>query len=282
MNTVSVRETINIAEVGCAAAEEAWDQICTVLAETGHIYLFTDFDGTLADITPVPNAATIDAHCRLALDRLLRHRGVTVAVLSGRSTSDVANRVGLPLTYAGDHGLHIQGADFEHLVPGADAVRLDLPRVCNQLRELTAGIHGVLVEAKRYTASIHYRHVDSASLGRLTAIVRETVDPTRYELRDGQCVIEIRPRLNWDKGRAVQWLLERHGASPRQAVCIGDDETDEDMFRGVPEALNIRVSKPVGRPSAARYCLERKDVPEFLLGVVDVIEALSLSGPALR
>jgi trehalose-phosphatase len=83
--------------------------------------------------------------------------------------------------------------------------------------------------------------------------------------------------VNWGKGEAVRWILDRHHASPEQAICIGDDETDEDMFRRVPTAVNVRIMKPRVSMSAARYCLSRNEVPAFLEGLIDVIQGLCMS-----
>jgi len=82
--------------------------------------------------------------------------------------------------------------------------------------------------------------------------------------------------VNWGKGDAVQWILDRNHASPEQAICIGDDETDEDMFRQVPKAVNVRIMKSLSSPSAARYSLSRDEVPVFLEGLIDLIHGLSL------
>jgi len=148
-----------------------------------------------------------------------------MAVLSGRSVSDVADRVGLPLIYGGDHGLEIHGSDFEFIVPGASEVRLEIPALCNEMRRKTQHVPGALIEAKRFTLSVHYRQVAPDRVPEILEICRQSVDTSRFELRDGHCVVEIRPRVNWGKGDAVQWILDRNHASPEQAICIGDDET---------------------------------------------------------
>jgi len=275
-SAATATQLIDIGSDDCAKAAEAWEQICESLCEQHHLFLFTDFDGTLSEIAPLPNAAVIDVRTHKALKRLCAERNVTTAVLSGRSVEDVADRVGLPLIYGGDHGLEIHGSDFEFVVPGVNGVRLRIPALCNEIRRKTREIPGVLVEGKRFTASVHYRQVAPDQIPELFDICRQTVDSNRFELRDGHCVVEIRPRVNWGKGDAVQWILDRNHASPEQAICIGDDETDEDMFRQVPKAVNVRIMKSLSSPSAARYSLSRDEVPVFLEGLIDLIHGLSL------
>jgi len=277
MNPATATEFIDIGSDNCTAAAEAWEQICEALCRHHHLFLFTDFDGTLSDIVPLPSAAVVDVRTNKALKRLYRERNVTIAVLSGRSVSDVADRVGLPLIYGGDHGLEIHGSDFEFVVPAASELRLEIPALCNEIRRKTQDIPGALVEAKRFTASVHYRQVASDRVSEVLEICRQTVDSSRFELRDGHCVVDIRPRVNWGKGDAVQWILDRSHASPEQAICIGDDETDEDMFRRVPNAVNIRITDPRVSNSGARYCLSRHEVPAFLEGLIDVIQGVCTS-----
>ncbi len=266
------QKLIDLGISDCASAAEAWDQICDAVAEYRHLYLFSDFDGTLAELTPVPHDAKMDEDSRRALQRLRMERRVTVSILSGRSVFDVANRVGLPVIYGGDHGLEIHGPDFQYTVPGADRVQREIPSLSNLLRQSTTPFRGAFVEAKRYSASVHYRHVPRESIAELRSVVESTVDRERYMVRDGHLVFEVRPRLNWTKGDAVRWVLDRCHADPRQAICIGDDETDEDMFSIVPEAVNIRVTREDTGCSQARYCLHREAMPRFLDGIADAIE----------
>lgn len=266
---------VNVAAADCGEANEAWEQICRSLAKYRQIFLFIDFDGTLSELTAVPSAATIDASAKAVLRRLCAERMITVAVLSGRSVSDVAERVGLPVIYGGDHGLEIHGSDFEFIAPGAESVRLHLPALCNKIRESIQDIPGALVETKRLTASVHYRQVASEHIPAIRDLVCRCVDPFRFEVRNGNCVLEIRPRLAWNKGSTVQWVLERNRATAEQAICIGDDETDEDMFLRAAQGVNVRVLRDGAPRTAAKYCVRQQEVPNFLRGILDVIQGMS-------
>jgi len=265
---------ISLAEDSCTEVGAAWEQICEALTAYGHMFLFTDFDGTLSDFTPVPSAAVIDDRSKTALRRLAQQRKVTVAVLSGRSAADVADRVGLRVIAGGDHGLEIRGPDFEFVVPGAESSRLQLSAICEEILQETRSIPGALVELKRFTASVHYRQADPSQLPLLLEHVQRCVAAAEFEIRNGHCVLEIRPRISWNKGDAVQWVLDRYHAIPEQAICLGDDETDEDMFRRVPGAINIRVKHGAAVQTTAHYCLTRNDVPTFLEGVVDAVHGV--------
>jgi trehalose 6-phosphate phosphatase len=256
----------------CRTAPELWDRICSAFVQHRRLFVFADFDGTLSELVDVPSKAVPDPETGRALRRLLQRRRVSVAVISGRSVADVAGRVGLPLVFAGDHGLHIHAPDFDFVHPEAEAFRKQLGELSNQIRQSLQHVSGALVEAKTFSASVHYRHVPPENVAAVREAVSERLEGSAFELREGHCVFEVRPRLKWDKGDAVAWLLQRSGAEPEQAICIGDDQTDEDMFRRVPDAVTIRVSSDYSETTAAAYILSRTAVAEFLHGLADVAE----------
>jgi trehalose-phosphatase len=236
-----------------SAAPEIWDSICTTLARHKRLFVFADFDGTLSELVDVPSSATLDRSAELALRRLCTEPRVSVAVISGRSVDDVASRIGMPITYAGDHGLEIHGTSVEFVVPEADSLRKKLPELCNRLRERVQDTPGAVVEAKRFTASVHFRQVANELVPRLSDAVLQCVSGTDFDVRRGNCVLEVRPRVKWTKGDAVAWVLNRNHAVAEQALCIGDDDTDEDMFRHVLDGINIRQQKRCCA-RAARCC----------------------------
>jgi trehalose 6-phosphate phosphatase len=270
-------QLVDVTTIEAGQAVEIWDQICAAIERHRRIFLFLDFDGTLSEIVETPSAAEIDCEALAALKRLASDRTVTVTVLSGRSCADVAARVGLPVIYGGDHGLEIHAPDIEFIAPGAEAVRPLLPAECNRIRQAIRHIPGAFVETKRLSASVHFRQVAPGHIPALKDIVLRSVDASRFEVRTGNCVLELRPRVNWNKGDAVRWILERYRAVAEQAICIGDDDTDEDMFRSVPQAVNIRVLNGALSTTAAQYCITRPEVSCFLHGVLEVIHGMAAS-----
>ena len=88
---------------------------------------------------------------------------------------------------------------------------------------------------------------------------------------EGKKVYELLPNTDWDKGKAVLWLLEdlhleRGKVRP---IYIGDDRTDEDAFRALGRrGIGILVSEEP-RPSAATYSLGNpSEVERFLRELV--------------
>jgi trehalose 6-phosphate phosphatase len=265
---------MNDQPVDCDSVVDAGEQICLSLAKHHHVFLFMDYDGILSERSPVPSADTLDPEIKSALKRLSLEKQITIAMFSGRSVPDLADRVGLPIIYGGDHGLEIHGSDFEHLVPGADAARLQLPAICNEIRKTIQHIPGALVEAKRLTASVHYRQVSPDDVPALERAVNKCVDPVRFEVRDGRYVLEIRPRLNWSKVDAAGWILRKSRARAEQSICIGGDEADEDMLLSVPRGINIRTGDSTAVAPGGTHCIQRTEVASFLGAILDIIHGL--------
>lgn len=228
---------------------------------TGRLVLLLDFDGTLAPIVDRPELAEMPPRTRRALDRLRAMEGVEVAVVSGRGLADVRERAAIPgIAYAGNHGMEIEGAGLHRIHPGAAATRPSLQDVATRLDADLAGIDGAFVEDKGLTLSIHYRLAPERA-----EEVRERVHAPvagRPELRvtEGKMVLEVRPRVEWDKGRAVLYLLDQmRPPADAPVLYLGDDRTDEDAFRALrewgPAAEGVLVADPPPAESAASSLL---------------------------
>jgi alpha,alpha-trehalase len=202
----------------------------------------------------------------------------TVAIVSGRDRADVKRLVGLDeLVYAGSHGFDIAGPaglEVEHEEGGAFAAVVH--RAAERLREALAPIEGALVEPKRFAVAVHYRQVAEGEVARVEAAVDQLLAETP-DLRKthGKKVFELRPRLDWDKGKAVLWLLEALGLHGPDVLpfYLGDDTTDEDAFAALAErGIGILVGCPA-HETAARYVLDRPaDVQRFLHNLAGTLE----------
>src|SRR5258706_4856935 len=88
-------------------------------SHSARLLLLLDFDGTLSPIVKNPRRASLPQATRRVLTDLARRPGVAVAIVSGRRIEDLRALVGLPVIYAGNHGLRIEGPGFRFLAPGA-------------------------------------------------------------------------------------------------------------------------------------------------------------------
>lgn len=257
-------------EESMGLAESALTVLPEILrrCESRKLAVFLDYDGTLTPIVARPELAILAEDMRETLRSLAE--GCTVAIVSGRALSNVQGLVGLDtLIYAGSHGFEIhdpQGGQLHH-EEGAEFVPL-IAKAAETLQSRLADIEGVLVEPKIYALAVHYRLVAEADVPRVEDEV-DAVIAAEPKLRKtgGKKVFEVRPAMDWHKGRALEWLLraldlDRPDVLP---VYVGDDETDEDAFRALEgRGLGFIVADaPVS--SAASYRLNDTDEVKTLL-----------------
>ncbi len=239
--------------------------------------VFLDYDGTLTPIVQRPDLAVLSADMRRTVRRLADR--CAVAIISGRDRQNVRQLVGLDgVVYAGSHGFDISGPDGLRLQHPGGVERQDaLERAREELQRALRPIPGALVEPKAFAVAVHYREVADADVPTVRAAV-EGVAARHAGLRvtGGKKVHELRPAIDWDKGRAVQWLLDALGldGSDVLPLYLGDDETDEDAFRALEDrGIGIRVGEP-DAATAARYALrDPGEVQTFLNRLADTRRA---------
>lgn len=232
--------------------------------------VFLDYDGTLTPIVSRPEDAWLADSTRQVIGELAAR--VPVAILSGRDLNDVRRRVDVDgIVYAGSHGFDIAGPGFRREL-GADYLP-DLDAAEKELHDPLDEIPGAQLERKRFSVAAHYRNVSENDLSAFTQAV-EAVAARHCELRciDGKKVIELLPSIDWDKGKAVLWLIETLGLTREHVlpIYIGDDMTDEDAFRALNRCgVGILVSEQ-SEPTAATYSLKNPtEVERFLCGLTD-------------
>jgi len=233
--------------------------------------VFYDFDGTLSEIVEDPDSARLVDGAADALTSL--SAACPVAILSGRDLADVRERIGLPgLWYAGSHGFELTGPEgTHHQNPEAAASIPVLAGAAADLADQLGHIPGVVVEHKRFGVAVHYRNAARDRVGEVAAAVRTAGQRTALRVTTGREVIELRPNIDWDKGKTLHWVLDyirdNEGAGPLLPIYLGDDITDEDAFDAVDDdgiAILVRHSDDGDRATAARYALDDPDrVREF-------------------
>jgi trehalose 6-phosphate phosphatase len=228
--------------------------------------VFLDYDGTLTPIVRQLENAWLADSMRQALQELAER--APVAILSGRDLDDVRRRVQLDgIVYAGSHGFDLAGPGGLRRQAATEFLPI-LDAAERELYEATDEIPGARVERKHFSIAAHYRNVTERDVFKVQRAV-EAVAARHRELRKmaGKKVYELQPDIDWDKGKALLWLLGAIGPEPREVfpIYIGDDLTDEDAFRAIQErGIGIVVSEQP-RTTAARYVLKSPaEVERFL------------------
>ncbi|MFH0771135.1 MAG: trehalose-phosphatase [Candidatus Omnitrophota bacterium] len=246
------------------------------------IYLFLDYDGTLTPISSSPDKAPISNRARGLLSRLLKSPRCKLAIVSGRALKDIKNIVGEEgIVYVGNHGLEIEGPKlkFKSIVPSG--FKELLQKIKYDLNKRLISIKGIFLEDKGYTLSLHYRLVPKERIPLVKAVFHETIIihlvKNKIKINSGKKILEIRPPIQWDKGKSVLWLLARQEFASKDnavfPVYIGDDITDEDAFAALRDkGLTIFVGKP--KKTRARYYLKStREVMELLARILELQKA---------
>jgi len=252
------------------SALSSWATIAERLANRRPA-LFLDYDGTLTPIVSQPEDALLGEEMRDGLRRLAEL--CTVAVVSGRDREDVEALVALDdLIFAGSHGFDIKGPQLRLEHEGGRACLPDLEEAERELRVRVESVPGARVERKRFAIANHYRNVAEADIPRVEEAVRDVHSSyPRLGLSGGKKVFELRPDIDWDKGRAVLWLLEglKLDDSDVLPIYIGDDVTDEDAFAALAgRGLGIIVGTPPYATHAEYGLRDTSEVEELLQRII--------------
>ncbi len=247
-------------------ALKQWKQIGNLVDLAPRVALFLDFDGTLAPIRSNPDSVRLGACIRATLVRLAESRSATVAIVTGRSLSDVEKRIGVPgIAIAANHGAEMRLPGFPLLRFFTDE-DVELIRLL-QNRILSSGIvPRSEIENKGPILAMHFRKVPEKQRPRLLQAFRSAIRPFEPTLKTtmGKMVLEAKPRSLPNKYNAVRFLLTKQ---PRTtlALCFGDDRTDLDAFRAVRRrGLSFQVGKELGNSSADYLLNGIRDVRETL------------------
>jgi trehalose 6-phosphate phosphatase len=210
--------------------------------------LFLDFDGTLADLAPHPDAVTIDADLGDVLAQLARRLDGALAIVTGRPIA-LIDRHFAPHRFevAGLHGaeIRLRGTLYE----AAHDPRL--PLLVARLKDRFALSPGVVIEDKGGSVAVHWRLAPDAQPD-VAAALRDGLERLGpgWRLLQGKAVLELLPAAA-SKGDAIRALLREPPFRGRRPVFAGDDVTDEDGFAFVQTAggLAFRVGP---EPTLAR------------------------------
>lgn len=230
--------------------------------------LFLDYDGTLSPIVPDPDKAFLSQENKEIIIRLSKK--IPVSVLSGRDRKDLKSKIKIDsVYYAGSHGFDITGPDnleMQHesekeVIPSLDSAEKNLSRKLSD-------IPGSRVERKKFAIAVHFRNVAEKNVPYVKDIVFEELNHHEsLKKGTGKKILELKPNLEWHKGKALDWLLKNLDWNPDEyyPLFIGDDITDEDGFDSIQEkGVGIIVGSHDERTSASYRLKDTCEVTTFL------------------
>ncbi len=213
--------------------------------------LFLDFDGTLVDLAPQPEAVHVPPALPSTLKALSERLGGALAVVSGRSITMIDTFLEpLHLPAAGVHGSERRRADgsLDLLEPPSLAL------VEHAAAALATQYPDLKLEPKRGAVALHYRQAPE-----LEAVCRQAMEEAvaaspGVSLLRGKMVFEAKS-AEANKGLAIESFMGEAPFAGRRPVFIGDDLTDEPGFSVVQHLGGIGV-KVGGGPTLAAYRLD--------------------------
>lgn len=254
-----------------------WPSVSRRLTSASRVLLLFDYDGTLTPIAAHPGAAILSDETRHLLSALAAMDRFIVGIVSGRGLADLEEMVAVPgLFLAGNHGLEIKGGGMDFVHPEALAFEESLAEVALLLEQELAEVPGVLVHNKRLTLTVHFRNAPEPYGAQVDSTVVAAIEPNvaagQMKITRGKKVVEVRPNLDWGKGKAVEKIREFCGDSPLP-MFFGDDQTDEEGFAVVQETGGLAVF--VGPARESTLALHRLDTPAEVGQVLELLTQLA-------
>ncbi|MEA1939779.1 MAG: trehalose-phosphatase, partial [Candidatus Caldatribacteriota bacterium] len=169
---------------------------------------FFDYDGTLTPIAQEPDLARLSSQMKNILQKLAEK--YKLALVSGRGRKNLEDQVEIPgIFYAGNHGLDIKGPEISMIYPKVKNFLPLIENISKNLDESLSSIPGVIVEKKKMSVAIHYRQVSKKDFPKLKEPLKDILKGNTEHIRllKGKKVIELLPNIEWNKGKAVLWIM---------------------------------------------------------------------------
>ena len=259
----------------------SWQAFKDEYRKLSHVLFLSDYDGTLTPIVGRPRDAVLSPSVREKLTALAQRQDFTVGIISGRSLVETRYMAAIEgIYYAGNHGLEIEGPGLDYISTDAELGQAMIEDLAEQLEEELGNVDGVIVEDKGLSLSVHYRLVSEEEQDDVAdifmRIVSSLADAGKIKITRGKKVFEVRPPIDWDKGKAImsiqREILSLLKLESVMTVYLGDDATDEDAFRVLhrPEGWSIYVGGDNNKSAAEYYLHSTDEVEDFLARLLEL------------
>ncbi len=229
--------------------------------------LFLDFDGTLTPICKTPEAVRLDPRMHRVIEKIAMNRSFRVVIVSGRTLADLKEYFRMKrVMLVGNHGLEAYpSSGLSRAARKARRKKKSIGTMAMKLQNLFTGWAGVRLENKTYTLSLHFRNIDTERLELFQGVIdfyrKETANlPLTW--RPGKKVWEVRPTGYFGKADVASYFLKKYPKA--YPIAIGDDDSDEEMFRAIAlRGAAIRVGCSIR--SSAGYCVQSPQELRYFL-----------------
>ena len=233
------------------------------LSQAKRIWLFLDYDGTLADFADTPDDVVPDKDLIDLLTKIKQNPKYRLGIISGRRLNHVQRLVPVKdIWLAGTYGIEILTPDGNLIQRlGFTDIRPTLDAIKPAWEDLIMGQDGFYLEDKGWTLAIHARFANEKQakqvLTRARRIAENNLDPENFRILGGHKFLEVGPILA-DKGLTIDYILKHFSWKGALPVYIGDDDKDEVAFAEINgyKGIGIVVSARKRRKSHAVLRLE--------------------------
>ncbi|MFW6270645.1 MAG: trehalose-phosphatase [Bacillota bacterium] len=235
-----------------------------------YIFLFLDYDGTLAEFHHNPDKAKPLRGIKKTLKKINNISAITTTIISGRSYSSLKNLIDIKnINYATTHGLEIRFDKQKKInIIEEDSIPYNtIKKVKEYLQKYKRDTNDTKIEDKKNTIAFHYS--SNFDEKKLIKEIEKIIEGSKLEIIQGRKVIEIRP-VYWNKGKTVKEIIKIISKEKEIkkgnyiSIYIGDDRTDEDAFAAL-SGINIYVKNKDNLETKADYYLKNPlEVKKFL------------------
>ena len=270
-------------------SKENIEGIKKYIASKKKVCIFLDYDGTLAKIQRLPELAVLEDNMREIIEKLKQK--FVVGIISGRELKDIKSLVRVKgIYYSGNHGLEIVGDDINFIHDAAEKTVVVLDEIDDILTKRLKNTKA-FVEHKRLSLSLHYRNVSDDEVLKIKQIFYDVYGEIKgtenLQVFEGKKVFEVRPKIDWNKGKAIEKLYFHVACRPHLEfisgsegdgekvqndnlincgiIFIGDDTTDEDGFKVVNQFGGFSIRVGTERDTNAEFFVNNTDEVKLLL-----------------
>jgi trehalose 6-phosphate synthase/phosphatase len=269
---------------GLKGPEPSLPTVLATAAAASELRVLLDYDGTLVPLARSPELAAPDNEILSLLEALASARRIRVDLVSGRPRQTLEEWFGdLPVSLWAEHGFWYRPREMHDWQSSSLTIPDWLTRIRPILEQFTAHTPGSHVETKSASIAWHYRRAErdfgARQAHELRMLLGDALSNQPCEVLEGKRVIEVRLR-----GVSKALVAERVLAEMRsggQLIAIGDDRTDNELFRALPlSSVTIAVGTS---PSDARFRVpDHRAVRQLLRGFLAAPEASNLLRTSLR
>jgi trehalose 6-phosphate phosphatase len=227
-----------------------------------HLWLFLDYDGTLAEFAPTPEHLEPNPAIIRLLEQLARRPGIRLTILSGRRLAHIRQLLPVAgIILAGTYGIELLAESGEtiNLIQHRD-IRPILESIKPHWLQLIAGRNGFFLEDKDWALALHARFADDEEAARVLGQALEAatlrLPPEHVRILGGHKFLEVAPRLA-SKSQAVAYLLNEYALPEARLVYVGDDDKDEEAFPVIHArdgvAVKVQQASQISQPTTADF-----------------------------